>query len=52
MSWESLDVFDYIGLEKYLGAERVSVLTVMGCYFRSNTKALIRLTAHGAFNLR
>lgn len=52
LSWERLDVLDYIGLEQYLDAKRLSVLPGKGRDFCINTKKLIRLTAHGAFNLR
>lgn len=52
VKWERLDVFDFFDLRQYLDAQRFGVLPVKGSYFRLNTKGLIRLMAHGAFNLR
>lgn len=48
---ERLDVLDYIGSRKYLDAERFGVLPVKDYEICINTNILIRLRAHGAFNL-
>lgn len=49
VSWERLDVLDYIRLGHYLNAEHFSVLSAKGRDFCINTTGLIKLTARGMF---
>lgn len=49
---ERHSVPEYISLDQNLDAERFSILPVKGRDFRINMNVMIRLRAHGAYNLQ
>lgn len=50
LNWEQVDVLDKVDLRAYLDVQSFGVLPMKSRNSRINTKGLIRLTVHCAFN--